>query len=287
MKHIDIFTTPYVINIAMSVKNMLDKLNYKTTINMRQITNEDIQTLDESDNSLMFLFCVQWLYRPGLKPLPTNKYIIYQLEQLDRKIDNAHLHNDFLNMLYNNAYHIFDYSKLNLKYLSNYKNKLSTLMPPVVEHNNEAFDKIYDVLFVGGINEKRQNILINLRYAGINVHVVSKVFGDDLKKLIKQSKIFLNIRFSDSSILETCRLNEAFLVKDTYIISELPKNNLDDINFYKKRVIFIEPDNINTLIKTINITLRLYNLRKPDIILPDTINDISFKNLNTILPFVL
>ena len=160
-------------------------------------------------------------------------------------------------------------------------------MPPVVEQNNEVFEKIYDVLFVGGINEKRKNILINLRYAGINVHVVSKVFGDDLKKLIKQSKIFLNIRFSDSSILETCRLNEAFLVKDTYIISELPKNNLDDINFYKKRVIFIEPDNINILIKTINIALRLYNSRKPNIISSDIINDVSFKNLNTILPLII
>lgn len=286
MKHIDIFTTKYVINISKVIERNLNKLGYKTTLNERRITNDDISLLNENNDRLMFIMCIQWVYNKNLNLLPKNKYIIYQLEQLDRK-DCGHMKNDFIRSLLKNSYHIFDYSNLNIKYFyEEYLDKVSFLMPPVIDHNDLVCKKIYDILFVGSVNEKRNKILMKLHNCGFNVKVVSNVFGEELQELIKKSRIYLNIRYSDSNILETVRIHEAILSKDTYIISEFPKTDVDDIHIYKKRIVFVEPDNIEVLIKAIKITLKLCQLRPPLLVNSEEINHISFKNLNAILPFL-
>ena len=104
---------------------------------------------------------------------------------------------------------------------------------------------------------------------------------------------------------DTNEVDEYFKIIKTYIILLLEQRQKSDKDFKysdsnNHNTIILEANNkkvnmnfdngvfnSDTLIKTINITLRLYNLRKPDVITQDIINDISLKNLNTILPFVL
>jgi hypothetical protein len=277
MKYIDIFTTKYVINIANMMKILLEKMDYSVTLNVRSINIEDIKIVNQSEDRKMFIFCIQWLVNKDIN-LPKNKYIIYQLEQRDQSNDK-HINNNFLEKLYSNAYHIFDYSKLNLLFYKNHSN-VSYLLPPASIYKDKLSKK-YDVLFCGNINQRRNDLLVKIHNMGINLKVVTNVFGENLLKLVSESKILLNIRYSDSKILETCRLHDAIMSKGTYIISEYPGTKYDDINIYEKRIHFTEFDH-NKIILLIKTILNIYSLKKIDDFDIDKINNITYKNLKYI-----
>jgi hypothetical protein len=277
MKYIDIFTTKYVINIANMMKILLEKMDYSVTLNVRSINIEDIKIVNQSEDRKMFIFCIQWLVNKDIN-LPKNKYIIYQLEQRDQSNDK-HINNNFLEKLYSNAYHIFDYSKLNLLFYKNHSN-VSYLLPPASIYKDKLSKK-YDVLFCGNINQRRNDLLVKIHNMGINLKVVTNVFGENLLKLVSESKILLNIRYSDSKILEKCRLQDAIMSKGTYIISEYPGTKYDDINIYEKRIHFTEFDH-NKIILLIKTILNIYSLKKIDDFDIDKINNITYKNLKYI-----
>ena len=278
MKYIDIFTTKYVINIANMIKILLEKMDYSVTLNIRNINIDDILLVNESENRKMFILCIQWLVSKDII-LPKDKYIINQLEQRDRS-DDKHINNNFIEKLYSNAYHIFDYSKLNLLFYKNQTN-VSYLLPPASIYKN-GFPKKYDLLFCGNINQRRNDLLVKIHNMGINLKVVTNVFGENLLKLISESKILLNIRYSDSKILETCRLHDAIMSSGTYIISEFPGSTYDDINIYGKRIHFTEFDH-NKIIVLIKTILNVYSLKKMDEFNIHKINNISYQNLKLIL----
>ena len=277
MKYIDIFTTKYVINIANMIKVLLEKMDYSVTLNIRNINIEDIQLVNEFEDRKMFILCIQWLVNKDII-LPKDKYIIYQLEQRDQSNDK-HINNNFLETLYSNAYHIFDYSKLNLLFYKNQTN-VSYLLPPASIYKN-SFPKKYDLLFCGNINPRRNDLLVKIHNMGINLKVVTNVFGENLLKLISESKILLNIRYSDSKILETCRLHDAIMSSGTYIISEYPGSKYDDINIYEKRIHFTEFDH-NKIIILIKTILNIYPLKKIHELDIHKINNITSQNLKYI-----
>jgi hypothetical protein len=252
-------------------------MDYSVTLNVRSINIEDIKIVNQSEDRKMFIFCIQWLVNKDIN-LPKNKYIIYQLEQRDQSNDK-HINNNFLEKLYSNAYHIFDYSKLNLLFYKNHSN-ISYLLPPSSIYKDKLSKK-YDVLFCGNINQRRNDLLVKIHNMGINLKVVTNVFGENLLKLVSESKILLNIRYSDSKILETCRLHDAIMSKGTYIISEYPDTKYDDINIYEKRIHFTEFDH-NKIILLIKTILNIYSLKKIDDFDIDKINNITYKNLKYI-----
>lgn len=292
IKSIDIFATLYVENIANSLSTILNSLNIATTVNIRNITNEDINICINDKARFMFLFCPQWVYPSDkdIQQLPFNKYFFYQLEQFD-KAQVQHISNEFVYKLMRNAKHIFDYSKINIQYYSKYpfnipNNKVSHLLPPLVNYinNNDSYnDKPIDVLFVGTLNNRRKNIINNLLANNIKICVPQNCFGNNLTQIIKKSKIFLNIRFSNSVILETCRLHEALLLNDIYIISEIPGSELEAeyINMYKSKVHFINviSNNSEQLIKTIKIILSIYDKKHSTIFDATNINNKIFHSL--------
>ena len=277
IRHIDIFATVYVENIATALSKIINELNITTNLHIRNITNEDITLCVNDKNRYMFIFCPQWLYPDNINPLPKEKYFFYQLEQFD-KSNSPHIFNSFVFLIMKHAKHIFDYSNINLAYYNENQinisiNKTSLLLPPIVNidetnnnNNNNNNNKI-DVLFCGSLvcSPRRHFILESLKHNGINIIIVNNIFGNELQKLIKKSKIFLNIRYSDSKILETCRLHEAIMSTDTYIVSEKPGSNLDSINKYSGRVNFIDiiTNNTEQLVKTIKTILSIYDLIKP------------------------
>jgi len=271
INQIDIFATVYVENIAKSLSKIMNELNISTTIHIRQITNNDISLCITDAKRYMFLFCPQWVYPDNINPLPKNKYFFYQLEQFD-KSNSPHIFNPFVFLIMKHAKYIFDYSNVNLTYYNEKqinipRHKTSLLIPPIVHIDEiKKEDKIFDVLFCGCLgSQRRRFILQSLKNNGINITIVDNVFGNNLTNLIKKAKIYLNIRFSDSTILETCRLHEALMSSETYIISEKPGTALDSIDHYKNRIHFIDiiTNNTDQLVKTIKTILGLYNVVKP------------------------
>lgn len=267
IKIIDIFATKFIENIANALANILRECGIIVFTNIRNLDNLDIKICRADETRFLFIFCPQTmlqakngpLYPTSLEPLPENKYFLYQLEQLD--IGSGKNINDNLINLIKYSKHAFDYSEVNLAYYpEEIRYKVSYLMPPVVHEPiveyYSTIEKKYDILFCGYINPRRDTILNHLKLAGYNVLSVTKVFGTDLTKLIKQSRIFLNIHYNNSSrSLETCRLNEAVMVEDTYIISE----NVDGDHLYRDRVIFVDKENILKTVKELLDVNNKYN----------------------------
>jgi hypothetical protein len=281
---IDIFATVYVVNIANALQDMLQKSNIQTTVNIRTITNADIKSCTTNQSKYMFLLCSQWVYPPNINSLPRNKYFVYQLEQFD-KSECKHIHTRYVYNLFQNALHIFEYSKVNLTYYDTPQmriptNKVTYLMPPVVQIDNiQKTVKDIDVLFCGSINQRRASIFNSLQQNGIKLTVLHNKFGNELQILIKRAKIFLNLRFSDSKILETCRLHEAITSDSTFIVSEEPETPLDDISIYGTRIHFVKKNDLDSLTKKLKNILQFYHKSPPFVFDSKTINDVTSETL--------
>ena len=246
-KRLDIFTTPYVVNIARELGSVLITMGVDAEVYTRDVTNSDISRCTKDKGLYMFLFCPQWVAGEHLHldPLPPEKYYIYQLEQFD-KSNSPHIMNEFVLSLMKRSKHIFDYSKVNLQYYKTFAGTLDTkvshLIPPAVQFTGKNINKDIDVLFVGCSSSRRAPILKYLTDNGIGVVHLINCFGDDLTNAISSSKIFLNIRYSDSKILETCRIHEALMSSDTCIVSEKPGHEIEDemCSMYGDRVCFVD-----------------------------------------------
>jgi len=277
IKIIDIFATCYIENIANALAKILKECGFFVNINIRSLINADIQKCNIYKDRFLFIFCPQILlqakngpvYPTGLLPLPPNKYFLYQLEQLDI-YTNKHMNTNLIQLI-KCSKHTFDYSEVNLPYYPvELREKISYLIPPVVCEilTESPIEKINDILFCGYSNPRREKILNELKSAGYNVLHVTDVFGPALTKLIKQSKIFLNIHHDNSKSLETSRLNEAVMAKDIHIISE--KGDGDKL--YAGRVIFVE--NVLDIISKVKTLLDDTNVSKNII----KFDDIFIKN---------
>jgi len=267
---IDIYCTPYVYNIAYSLKNILIEMKISCNLFCRSITSEDINRCSNNNNLYMFLFCPQWIYNKDSGILPSNKYFFYQLEQFD-KSNSPHIKNSLVLDLMNKSKHIFDYSTVNLEYYTIApfnlpKHQFSHLIPAIPDIDNNNNKKDIDVLFVGGLNSRRQQILSIIKQSNINLIVPKNCFGNHLSNLISRSKIFLNIRFSDSKILETCRLHEALMSTNTFIVSENPASDIEKeyIKIYKNRIKFINviTTDCSELVQMLKIILSDYDNSK-------------------------
>ena len=266
---IDIYCTPYVYNIAYSLKNILIEMKISCNLFCRSITSEDINRCSNNNNLYMFLFCPQWIYNKDSGILPINKYFFYQLEQFD-KSNSPHIKNNFVLDLMNKSKHIFDYSTVNLDYYTIApfnlpKHQFSHLIPAIPDiYNNNKKD--IDVLFVGCLNSRRQQILSIIKQSNINLIIPKNCFGNNLSNLISRSKIFLNIRFSDSKILETCRLHEALMSTNTFIVSEKPASDIEKeyIKIYKNKIKFINEitNDCSELVQMLKIILSDYDNSK-------------------------
>lgn len=273
IKTIDLFATPFVINIANSLAKIINDCGIECVVHKSKLTNEIIDKCINNPNHYLFIFCPHKFlqnklnpnYPSNLKHLPKDKYFLYQLEKLDSNIPefwNFHIKNLILN-----SKHSFDYSENNMKYYENDSNqelkfKVSHMIPPVVEFKDEYFveweNKTIDVLFCGALTKRRQEIIDKLTKSGINVTLCTDVFGEELTKKIAQSKLFLNISTEYGTGFEYCRIHEALMSKNTHIISEKPDNfdKFIEKNYnieYKNRITFIDKIESNTCEKIIDI----------------------------------
>ena len=284
-RRIDIFATCFVENIAHAFATILKDCGMHTTVNIRNLTNADIERARNEPHTYLFIFCPHTLlqsqtkavYPSGLTPLPPNKYYLYQLEQLD--VPNPRYMNTHITRLIQGSKQTFDYSEINIPFYSKeLRDKVSVLMPPVVEWpaqalapaeqiqaqdgvvadgvvadgvvaDGETTTQKYDIIFCGHSTERREKIINEIKAAGYSVLHLTNSFGPALTEQIKQARIFLNIHHSAiTSSLETCRLNEVVQSTAVHIISE--KSGQPKLEkLYEGRVYFVETADIIDTIK--------------------------------------
>lgn len=121
---------------------------------------------------------------------------------------------------------VWDYSQYNISLLKEVHGiKNVTYNPvgycPILEKIEQLPEdkKDIDVLFYGGVNERRRKIMKDLHDRGLTTMFAYDAFGATRNKLIARSKIVINIHFWDTAILETVRLsyllnNKAFVVTE-------------------------------------------------------------------------
>ena len=237
---IDIVCNNVIINLAKELKNILE-------INDCEVKIYCLDNLSEykvDDDRFIFMVTPQHYYNnvnmSYLENIVENgKCMFYFMEQLSSRIDDSKFYRQYMGLtktLIESSIISFDYNRDNLQYFYN----IHYLPPPIIT-NNVKSDKIYDILFIGLVNEntRRKQILDNLkRY--FKIKIVYNVNGINLTKLINQSKVILNLHYyNDNTLLEEVRLNE-IINSDTHILSELPHIDVENMKVkYGDRVTFI------------------------------------------------
>ena len=266
-KTVHFYTTKYVANLTRALSQMfLRELKIMTSgITCDRIVHAaDIIRNRENPNELMFILIPQILV-PDSKSLPDpHKYCIYQLEQLNDKnkitgdgsVMVKTVFDSVMTELIQNSVAAYDYSAINVNY---YPTKLQQfikiLVPPIYIYNQVQQigmmmpDMMYpiDILFYGGINDRRECILKNITGrlqtdCGARVTIVNRVFGDDLLKLIAKARVVLNIHYYTNSILETDRIHTALQFENVIVVSEYPTQRDEFLPVYKAhpRVLFCD-----------------------------------------------
>jgi hypothetical protein len=268
-----IVTAQWGIKIAESLKNMLEELDYKAVI-IKDKINDDILEKNKKKPNEYFIILFSHLV-PKL-PEP-NKYIVYQLEQ---KTQSKLVTDKVLNNI-SNSLITWDYSNGNITQFDTiYKNKIVFQPISIITkiYKNDL-PIVYDILFYGAGCMRRNKILKYLKKQKYNIFITDKIFGDEMYKIISQSKIILNLHVYEDSILEIARINET-LPFNKIIISELPCE-ADFVNkiFYQDKIIFSNVvkrnlSNITNLTDLIDYYLKSENYNKFTVNNGDNINKI-------------
>jgi hypothetical protein len=205
------------------------------------------------DTLIMNKFHIYLFYYLFLDPkkLAYVKYIIYQLEQnTNNNISfyyNGLIKNNILEKIFKNAKLCLDYAEQNINVINNKFNIKSLLLPvpilynsDIIELYNKNINKKYDIIFIGKINERRNNI-IHLLLNKYNILLLkAKLYDIKLSEKFRECKILLNLHSFEDAILERVRLNEG-IESGIRIISEKP--NILDMEIckdYEYIVDFIE-----------------------------------------------
>ena len=255
IKHLHIYTSRFVENLAYNLQNIL-KRTMECSVYVRQLTPDDVKKLKKNEY-LMLISPQSTVSLSSLTVLRPNTYFIYQTEQLNTKERAAKFHNnEAMFKLFNNAYHIFDYSQDNMLLYSEKYNKVPMFLPFIsgidtIANANDttniiSSNKMIDILFYGTLNQRRYIIMEALKQLmpKLNIVVEEVLFGKQLQEKIKQSKIVLNIHNYEHATLETARIMEA-MQYDVHIISEKTHEtelmaSYEDVHFIDELIDYTE-----------------------------------------------
>ena len=167
------------------------------------------------------------------------RYIPYQFEQLS-DTEGWYYKFPLLRNIIHNASEVWDYSASNIEFLQT-GNIHAKLLPLGYCKNLETIinaEKDIDVLFYGGINERRKLILHELEARGLKVNILSEIYGRERDQYIARAKIVLNIHYYDMAIFESARIhyllnNKVFIVTEQSVDNPYPKADLIDVPYEK------------------------------------------------------
>lgn len=112
-----------------------------------------------------------------------------------------------------------------------------------LERVDQNIEKDIDVLFFGGVNNRRIKILKELEKSGLNHKIITYgCYGDELDEVVARSKIILNFHYQDVHPLEVVRINY-LLANKKFVITERGWDD-DDNKLYEPGVVFSEYSNL-------------------------------------------
>jgi hypothetical protein len=152
-----------------------------------------------------------------------NRYIPYQLEQLDEK---EGWYSENIRQLLENAYELWDYSEENIEFLS--RLGLTAKHLPIGYHENlemirHESQKDTDVLFYGSIGDRRKAIIDELSKCA-KVKTLFGVYGKERDTFISRSRIILNVHYYSTKIFEAPRISY-LLNNRCLVVSEISPVN--------------------------------------------------------------
>jgi hypothetical protein len=184
----------------------------------------------ESKNILLF----GYQHVPNLQDLLKNNHVcVYNLEQLVCGKWDPYLHD------LKDAYEIWDYSSLNIEYLTNYFPHLRVCYVPIgySDHFRLKTDNIFptstNYSFIGNLSPRRKMILDLL---GDSVEIYNHHYFEELDEITQKHETFINLHFYEPpTILETTRILP-LLSNEKIIITEPSDDRILDKMF--EHVIF-------------------------------------------------
>ena len=268
------YTTKYVLNLTRSLSQLFLKEFKILTSGIscdNVVSRDDVLRNRSNPTELMFILIPQLLVVDNDALPDTNKYCLYQLEQLNDKhgstaaADRTNIKTDFespiMIALIKGSIVSYDYSAINLKhYPAALIPKVCVLPPPVYVPSDiitssmrqNTYASLYkyksDILFYGGMNPRRERILSQImdplqKGHGYKIIIINRVFGDELLNYILNTRVVLNIHYYANSILETDRIHAALQFDHVKLVSEYPTERdalLPTYKAHRNRILFCE-----------------------------------------------
>jgi hypothetical protein len=206
------------IDIVEGIYETLTLLNCKT--NKLKLGNINSKIWNDD---ITYIFIPMVKYVDSLLGCYPKHFIFYQIEQ-----HNSGWLTDKYLFLVNKADQLWNFHDRYDKISDIFKQHTNSFYVPFAYHshleksnvdrNNIAKD--IDVLFLGGINERRMNIINSLKNKGLKVLYGSGCSRDEHIELIYRSKVYLNIHYyGEDSVMESARISLA-ISQSAFIISE-------------------------------------------------------------------
>ena len=249
IKTLYIISTNYTLLFAQKLREYLKTFDIRCVIYTNIYHSLIIKAQKDKNLYLLFVGTIT-LLNENINYLPPNKYIIYQIEQLNQnKYYYNKLNQNMINLMLT-SYAIYDYSIVNLDYYPAFMRTIVKIVIPYIPYNPYKFeilenktreDNKKNILFIGTLNERRTNILNNLKNYIVsqnldyNLIIFQKLFNNELKELFETCSYVLNLHYYDNAILEVFRFEDV-IPYNVKILSEEPGNKTEDylINIYQK-----------------------------------------------------
>ena len=154
--------------------------------------------------------------------------IVYNLEQIDES--SSWCSPTYLRLL--QSCQVWDYSARNIASLVRLGVTVKVKHVPVgyvpeLTRITAAPVEDIDVLFYGSMNERRNNIISQLRQAGLNTHAVFGVYGPSRDALIARSKVVLNMHYYETNIFELVRVSYLLANRKAVVAECNPGTEID------------------------------------------------------------
>ncbi|WP_447641115.1 MULTISPECIES: glycosyltransferase family protein [Chitinophagaceae] len=236
-QEVQILTTYHCLYVANSIYNCLIRAGIKSAI----ITEPPKEGYT---NAPHFVICPQMF-----QVLP-EVYVAFQMEQT---INSRWFTGEYIQTL-KNAFAIFDYSLVNIRYLNHHGFNPSKIYyqpidyrPFYHQNRDESETKTaYDVLFYGDANNERRQTFLTELSKKFRVKVVSEVFDEELYQMLANTKVIVNIHYYTDALLETTRIYEA-LSLNKLIVSET-SSDMGEHTKLREIVDFVEVNDVQAMI---------------------------------------
>lgn len=172
--------------------------------------------------------------------------------QMEQTVSCRWLNESYISIL-SEAQAVFDYSLSNIEHFGNRDELGGKLFYylPIDYLEGEAPDsacdeKEIDVLFYGDDSAERRALILDKLKESFKIKVVNNIFGEDMLRLVRKSKIILNIHYYEGALLETTRIYEVLSQNSSLIISERSADLFEDKKL-ENVVDFVEIGDIDAL----------------------------------------